>query len=156
MQSGKVIHGDARRNNVTRLRKCWKQMKTRCYNPNAKDYKWYGGKGISICEEWLYDYSVFKTWALSHGYKESLSIDRIDSNGNYEPNNCRWVNMRVQNQNKASVPLYTYRGETHCMAEWARILGMKRETLKDRVIKLGWSFEEAVETPIHKCVRKQH
>ena len=89
-------HGDT----GTRLHRIWKAMKSRCSNPNLPFYKYYGGKGIKVCAEWSNDYISFKEWSLSHGYKENLTIDRIDPDGNYEPNNCRWVTMTVQNRNK--------------------------------------------------------
>ncbi|MBQ0014768.1 MAG: hypothetical protein KBS82_05550 [Oscillospiraceae bacterium] len=91
-----------------RLYKVLANMKNRCYNTNASDYKYYGGRGITICDEWLNDYNSFKTWALENGYDENApmfecTIDRIDVNGNYEPNNCRWVSMDVQSRNRRNV-----------------------------------------------------
>lgn len=86
-----------------RLYRIWKGMKTRCNNPNVSHFKYYGGKGIRVCDEWSHDYSAFKEWSLRHGYAEDLTIDRIDSDGNYEPDNCRWVDMTVQNRNKKGV-----------------------------------------------------
>ena len=91
-----------------RLYGIWKGMKNRCYNKKLDCYKYYGGRGISVCKEWRESYEVFRDWALSNGYKEiilpngnnKLTIDRINNNGNYEPNNCRWVDMKVQNSNK--------------------------------------------------------
>lgn len=93
-------HGD--RN--ARLYSVWKTMKKRCENSNHKDYKWYGAKGVSVCEEW-HDYSTFKEWAVETGYDEKAergecTIDRINPYGNYEPNNCRWINMMEQAKNK--------------------------------------------------------
>ena len=97
-------HGFAKHNQVDRLYRVWKQIRCRCYNPKVKEYKYYGGRGIKMCEEWD-DYSNFREWALDNGYDENAkwgdcTIDRIDSNKNYEPNNCRWVNMKVQQNNK--------------------------------------------------------
>lgn len=87
----------------TRLYRIWKAMKTRCTNPNISYFKYYGGKGVSVCEEWTNSFDSFQDWALSHGYADNLTIDRIDGDGNYEPSNCRWVTMTVQNRNKKKV-----------------------------------------------------
>lgn len=75
-------------------------MKDRCYNKNNEKYKHYGGRGISVCEQWRNSYVEFSEWAKAHGYADDLTIDRIDTNGNYEPNNCRWVDYTTQNNNK--------------------------------------------------------
>lgn len=75
-------------------------MKQRCYNPNQKHYNRYGGRGITVCDEWRNDFQAFYDWSMSHGYKEGLTIDRIDNDGNYEPSNCRWVTQAEQNLNK--------------------------------------------------------
>lgn len=93
-------HGDR----DSRLYSVWKSMKKRCENQNHKDYRWYGAKGVVVCDEW-HDYSTFKEWAIKNGYNENAkygecTIDRIDPYGNYEPNNCRWVSMSEQAKNK--------------------------------------------------------
>ena len=85
----------------TRIYRIWKAIKTRCNNPNSIDYKkYYGSKGVKICDEWNYNFWKFYDWSICHGYKDNLSIDRIDPYGNYEPSNCRWVTMKVQANNK--------------------------------------------------------
>ena len=84
----------------TRLHRIWKAMHTRCYNINSPQFKYYGYRGIFICDEWKVNFQAFHDWAMSHGYEDNLSIDRIDSNGNYSPDNCRWVTMAEQNKNK--------------------------------------------------------
>lgn len=84
----------------TRLHRIWKRMKTCCYNPNSASYKWYGAKGVSVCDEWKSDFSSFCEWALKNGYQDDLTIDRINPCGNYEPSNCRWATYKEQANNK--------------------------------------------------------
>ena len=84
----------------SRLHRIWGAMKTRCYNPNSKRYADYGGRGIMVCDEWKNDFQSFYDWAMNNGYSDTLSIDRIDVNGNYCPENCRWATVKEQNSNK--------------------------------------------------------
>ncbi|MBQ1296379.1 MAG: hypothetical protein IIY21_20200 [Clostridiales bacterium] len=84
----------------TRLHRIWKDMKTRCYNPKFPQYKYWGGKGVRICKEWLESFESFYEWAINNGYSDTLSIDRIDSDGDYSPSNCRWADNYTQNQNR--------------------------------------------------------
>ena len=94
-----TIHGDKKRGNSTKLYRVWQNMLTRCRNKDATSYYRYGGRGISVCDEW-YKYSSFKTFALNNGYRENLTIDRIDNNGNYEPSNIRFVTMKENTNNR--------------------------------------------------------
>lgn len=97
---GKRTHNLQHGMSTTRIYRIWSAIKTRCGNLNADNYKYYGERGISVCEEWKEDFNSFAKWALTSGYNDSLTIDRKDVNGNYEPSNCRWVTMAEQNKNK--------------------------------------------------------
>ena len=125
-----------------RVYRIWKSMKKRCENPNYKWYANYGGRGIRVCDEWQ-KFEPFYEWATSNGYAENLTIDRIDVNGNYEPNNCRWVDMTTQSNNKRTNRNITFNNETHTMKEWSEILGIKYSTLESRLNKHKWSVEKA-------------
>lgn len=103
----------------TSLYKVWTSMKNRCNNPNNSNYSRYGERGIKVCDEWENNYEIFKRWALTNGYDNDLSIDRIDNEGNYEPNNCRWVNMKEQSNNTRRNRQVTYKGMTKNLIEWA-------------------------------------
>ena len=121
----------------------WKGMINRCYRKTAQHYDNYGGRGISVCDEWRASFQNFDRWAMNNGYCEGLSIDRIDNDSNYCPENCRWVSRNEQANNKRTTRMVTYNGETHAIAEWAEILGIKRETLYDRIIRKQWDIERA-------------
>lgn len=134
----------------THIYKIWESIKRRCFLKNQKNYKNYGGRGITICDEWLNPENFYK-WAIANGYKKGLSIDRIDVNGNYEPSNCRWATSVQQANNTRGNRYITYNGETHTIADWSRILGIKAGILYQRLGK-GWSIERAFTTPPkNKC-----
>lgn len=96
-EPNRLVHGECN----TRLYRIWKAMKSRCYNKNTKSYKrWYGSKGVQVCDQWRYNYVAFRNWSILNGYSDDLTIDRIDPCGNYEPSNCRWVTPAVQAANK--------------------------------------------------------
>lgn len=119
----------------TRMYKIWQNMKRRCYSPKEKGYKYYGGRGIKVCDEWLEDFINFYNWAMNNGYREDLTIDRINVNGNYEPNNCRWADRITQANNKRNNHFLTYNNETLTINQWARKLNIPRETIKTRIKK---------------------
>lgn len=123
----------------------WGGMKNRCYNENAKGYEHYGGNGITVCSEWLHDFHTFYNWSMSVNYKIGLSIDRIDNDKGYSPDNCRWVEKGEQQRNRKNVEIYEYEGEKACLAEWARRKGISYKTLYSRMHKDGYSFEESLE-----------
>ena len=119
----------------TRLYHIWRGSRDRCQNKRSKDYKNYGGRGITICAEWEKSFESFYDWAMSHGYRDNLTIDRIDVNGNYCPENCRWADINTQSHNKRNNVNITINGETKCSTEWERILGISRHTVKKRYLK---------------------
>lgn len=131
----------------TRLFNIWQGMRGRCYNKNEFAYKDYGGRGITICEEWKNDFISFYNWSMSNGYQENLSIDRINVNGNYEPSNCRWSDKITQANNTRTNRLLTYNGETHTMAEWSRLTGISQDNIYNR-LRYGWSIEETLTLPV--------
>ena len=114
-------------------------MKSRCYEPRCNEYKYYGQRGIKMCDEWLGPdgRDNFVQWALDNGYREGLTIDRIDVNGDYTPENCRWVTQAEQSRNKRTNIMVMYKGQRMCVAEAARLSGIKRGTLQQRV-NSGW------------------
>ncbi len=130
-------------------------MKSRCYKPNNKDYDRYGQRGITICDEWLNEPSSFYRWALTHGYKLGLSIDRVDNDKGYSPENCRFVTLKENNRNKSTNHFITFRNETHCLVEWAEIRKLSYCALRKRVEK-KWNVEKMLTEPIHiKNIRKK-
>lgn len=134
-------HGESQ----TRLYQTWQGIKKRCYNTANKDYKDYGGRGIIVCDEWCNNYLAFKDWAINNGYKDCLTIDRINYNGNYEPNNCRWATQKQQVRNSRHNRYITINNETHCLSEWCEILNLNYRNVLNRVNNLGWSIFEALE-----------
>ena len=139
----------------TRLFDIWHGMKARCCRPTAPNYSLYGGRGISVCEEWKNDFTVFYEWAMSHGYADGLTLDRIDNDGNYSPDNCRWADGKTQANNKSTNRLITANGETHTLTQWAEILDVIPESLSAR-LKRGWSEERTINTPMKKYRRRNH
>lgn len=124
----RTTHGET----DTRLYNIWLAMKRRCDTPSLKAYPDYGGRGITVCDEWVNSYESFRDWSLANGYNEKLSIDRINNNGNYEPDNCRWVDCVAQANNRRSNVILEFNGESHNITEWARILGKNPKTLYSR------------------------
>lgn len=128
----------------TRLFHIWQNMKARCSNPSRLDWKNYGGKGISVCEEWRNSYESFRDWANNNGYRDDLTIDRINVYGNYEPENCRWITNKEQQRNTRSNVLY----KGKCIAEWCEQTGIDTRTVNRRIKVYGWPIEKALFTPV--------
>jgi len=130
----------------TRLYVIWRSMRTRCDVESHPTYKNYGGRGIAVCREWNKSFEAFRDWALANGYKQGLTIDRIDNDGNYEPDNCRWATMKQQNRNARSNIHVTINGITKLLCEWAEVAGIKYITLWRRVNR-GWCPERLLSPP---------
>lgn len=136
-------------NSQTNLYHVWSSMKDRCRNKNNKYYERYGGRGISICEQWKEDFEEFKKWSYENGYTEGLSIDRRDNDGNYTPDNCRWVDQTTQNRNKSNVVWIELEGEVKRLIEWAEELDIKPSILHDRM-RAGWEAKDVLNPNIRK------
>lgn len=121
----------------------WCSIKQRCYNHNDHRYGDWGGQGITMCYEWCNNFKTFYDWSMKNGYKKGLQIDRINNDGNYEPDNCRWVDRKTQARNKRNCKYYTINGGTHCLSEWCDILGLKYTTVNQRLHR-GWNIEKAL------------
>lgn len=134
---------------ISRIKRIFKGMLYRCYNPNAKDYKWYGAKGIIIDEIWLQNKNNFINWALANGYRDDLTIDRIDGDGNYEPSNCRWVDIKTQQNNRKNNVKFLYEGKMLSINEISKIIKINSNTLRSRLRK-GMTLEEAIKKPVSK------
>lgn len=130
----------------TRLYRIYNGMKYRCNLETDTGYKWYGSRGIKVCEEWMKDYQSFKNWALNNGYADDLTIDRIDNNGDYEPLNCRWVSVDEQQQNTRRTMKIEYQGLVYSMRKLAKKFNINHNTLYGR-LKRGWSIEKALTPP---------
>ena len=127
---------------------------SRCEKPYSEAYKYYGSRGIKVCEEWSgeHGYENFRKWAFENGYdpdapKGKCTIDRIDVNGDYEPSNCRWVDLKVQANNKRNNHRITINGETHTISEWADIVGIDQRTISTRIWE-GWDDVKSVTQPL--------
>lgn len=133
-------HGMSR----TRLHSLWRGMKCRCRPSCPKhEIELYYGRGIRVCPEWENDFEAFYRWAMAHGYRDDLSIDRIDNDGNYEPSNCRWVTEEVQANNRSSSKFITYNGKTKTIAEWAKELNINPSTLRTNLSR-GKTLEDII------------
>ena len=134
-----------------RLYGIWRLMKQRCYSKKSISYKNYGEKGITVCEEWKNDFMFFYNWAMQNGYQEDLTIDRINVNGNYEPNNCRWATWKEQCNNKRNNIIIEYNGEKNTVAYFIQKYNLNEFAIYKR-LKKGWDIKKAIETPVKEKV----
>lgn len=134
-------HGQSR----TKLYKTWVNMKTRCNNKKDAHYLKWGGRGICVCEEWA-DYKAFHVWAMGSGYADGLTIDRIDNDGNYTPNNCRWTTHKIQSNNTRRTVRVTLDGKSDSLMGWCDNLGIDKSTIRNRLYR-GWDHERMLTQP---------
>lgn len=135
----------------TRLFHIWQCMKSRCNNPHHKNYNYYGGKGIKVCQEWEHDFSRFAEWANNNGYADGLTIDRIDSSKGYEPSNCKWSTRKEQQSHlSSSIHTYEINGEIHTLAQWCRIYNVPYEKTRRRILNGHHDILSALTVPSFK------
>jgi hypothetical protein len=146
-----VTHNLSRDENgkPTKLFNVWGSMKSRCFCDRCHDYKYYGARGIRVCNEWL-DYKNFYNWSITNGYEQGLTIDRIDNFGNYEPANCRWATRSQQSNNTRVVRLVEYLGKSMSLGELAKVTGINRRTLHYRINQKKWGILQAIAEQVRK------
>lgn len=131
----------------TPLYRKWISILRRCESPKCPYYKDYGGRGITVCEEW-HDFLMFKKWVEETQQNKDFTIDRIDNDKGYSPDNCRWASKKVQANNRRSNILFEYKGDIHNLEEWSKILNFDYKRVHSRMYKLGWSFEKSISVPV--------
>ncbi len=139
-------HGHAISGKHSRLYTIWSHMVQRCTNPNVERYPQYGGRGIKVCDRWLNFENFIED--MGESYKDNLSLERVDVNGNYELSNCKWIELQEQPKNKQNTVKLEYNGKTYSYQELSKLTGIKENTLRARIKYLGWSVEKAVEQAI--------
>lgn len=132
------------RKSNTRLYSIYSHMKSRCYDSNNDHYKWYAARGITICNEWLNDFMTFYNWSMDNGYRDNLTIDRIDNNKGYSPDNCRWADQTTQVRNRSNTRNIAYNGETKTLTEWCNQLGLSYKTIYARLYVHHWPIGKAL------------
>lgn len=137
----------------SRLREIHRSMLKRCDNPRCKDYPKYGGRGIKVCEDW-YDFEMFYNWAMSHGYRNDLTLDRVCNNRGYGPGNCRWVSRKAQANNRTTAVYYTIDGRTRSLAQWCREYDIPAHVVIHR-LEDGWDVKRAITEPRRKRDSKE-
>lgn len=137
----------------TRLHSIWNGMKQRCFSKNNDYYYNYGGRGITMCDEWKNDFKAFYNWSIKNGYSDNLTIDRIDNDGNYEPSNCRWITRTEQMRNTRRSRKFSYKGEMKTASELSEICGIPSVIIYHRIAILNWNIEDAMSKPVKKYKR---
>ena len=133
----------------TRLYREWASIKRRCYLKSDPSYKNYGGREIEMCDSWKNSFELFAEWATTNGYSDDLTIERINVNGNYCPENCKWIPWSEQQGNRTYCRFYTYNGETKNLVEWCKQFNLPYGTVHNRIYKLKWTFQRAISEPVH-------
>lgn len=126
----------------TRIYKCYHDMKARCYKESKADYKWYGAKGVKVCEEWLSDFMIFHNWAMDNDYKDDLTLDRIKPDGNYEPNNCQWITISEQQSKRRDCNFIEFNGKTYSMRQLSELTNIPYNTLRSKYNNLNHNHEK--------------
>lgn len=144
-------HGQSK----TRLYRIWSAIKNRCKNTNVPSYKDYGARGITVCDEWACSFKEFEKWALESGYSDELTIERIDNDKGYCPENCTWITKGEQAGHRRSCIMIEYKGKTQNLMQWCKELGLYYPRVHDRMYAGGMSFEEAISMPVMKQKRNK-
>lgn len=140
-------HGFCRKNKRHRLYEIWRSMRQRCYYPKRKDYHAYGGRGIKVCDEWKNSFICFADWALNNGYSDTLTLDRINNDGDYCPENCRWATRREQDINRPNIMLVEYRGSIYTLVELGDMFSVAPSSLRWRLSR-GFAVDDAIKESI--------
>ena len=139
----------------SRIYQIWADMKQRCYNAKEIEYIRYGARGITVCDEWINSFEKFNTWAMANGYREDLTIDKIDNYKGYSPDNCRWITIREQGANRRNNIIYTVDGSTDILSNLCRKYNKQKDTVRSR-LKRGIPIELALKEPLHMGVKLQY
>lgn len=124
----------------------WSRLKSRCTNQKHQDYHHYGGRGITICDDWKENFQAFYDWSITNGYRKGLTIDRINNDKGYCPENCRWATVKEQSNNRRSNTCLEFRGEVKTISQWADAIGVDQDTICKR-LKNGWDMDKTLTTP---------
>ena len=144
VRPGPVTHGHTKGGKVSRAYNSWASMINRCGTPSNKYFCNYGARGIKVCDRWRESFAAFLEDMGEPG--DDMTIERVDNNGNYEKDNCRWATRKEQNRNKRNNRMLTYQGRTQCVADWAEELALRPRTIWSR-LRIGWTVDRALSTP---------